>query len=206
MVSAPIQRTIRRIKRPPPDWIETFLKTKFFLSCLLHQEYRKNEMNLFCINCGRSICQHCICSCAHDFHQQIQIRKYVYHEVVRVDEIEKHVNCSKIQSYLSNLAKVVFLNPRPNLKTSKSNSNGVACEVCDRSLQEPYRYCSIACKLSKVAEKGSKKSLSPPSVSLPVRELNIAESGEESSDQQKESNPSKRKRKRKGTPRRAPLF
>ncbi|XP_042508397.1 protein RGF1 INDUCIBLE TRANSCRIPTION FACTOR 1-like isoform X2 [Macadamia integrifolia] len=167
------------------EWVESFLKTKFFSSCVNHEELRENKMNFFCIDCNQSICQNCLSSSAHDLHQQLQIRRYVYQEVVRVDEIEKHINCSQIQSYLSNLAKIVFLNPRPRVKISKSESGGAACEACERSLQEPYRYCSIACKVSVVAEKGKDKSPSPPLMPHPIPELNDAESVVESIDQHK---------------------
>jgi hypothetical protein len=34
---------------------------------------------------------------SHCLHRQLQICKYVYHDVVRLQEIQKHLDCSKIQ-------------------------------------------------------------------------------------------------------------
>ncbi|KAI5430617.1 hypothetical protein KIW84_034996 [Lathyrus oleraceus] len=73
-----------------------------------------------------------------------QIRRYVYHDVVRMDDAAKLIDCSYIQSYKTNSAKVVFLNQRPQ---TKKCSSGNICSTCDRSLQEPYNFCSLSCKV-----------------------------------------------------------
>ncbi|KAI5385758.1 hypothetical protein KIW84_072385 [Lathyrus oleraceus] len=46
----------------------------------------------------------------------LQIRRYVYHDVVRMDDAAKLIDCSYIQSYKTNSVKVVFLNQRPAYK------------------------------------------------------------------------------------------
>ncbi|KAJ4962132.1 hypothetical protein NE237_022042 [Protea cynaroides] len=208
-------------KKKLPEWLGPLLKNKFFDSCLIHQNLRRNEKNLFCINCNRCICQHCFSSSAHYHHVLLQIRRYVYHDVVRLYDMQKHMDCSKVQTYLINQAKVIFLNPRPQLKSSKTNS-GAACVVCERSLQEPNRYCSIACKISGVADRAREQSPHPPFMSFPIPEFNDLSMNEnQDADSSVESNeekenyppsyisalkPKKQLRKRKGNPSRAPLF
>ena len=56
-----------------------------------------------------------------------------------------------LQPYVINNARVVFLNHRPQVKLARSvplpaAASPNACLGCTRSLQEPFRFCSIACK------------------------------------------------------------
>ena len=44
----------------------------------------------------------------------VQIRRYVYKDVVRVQDIQAHMDTTGIQTYTSNSAKVVFLRARPH--------------------------------------------------------------------------------------------
>lgn len=81
--------------RPSTDWLSSLLHREFFGSCLIHKYLRKNEQNLFCIDCKLGLCRHC--STAHGLHRRIQICKYVYQDVVRLQEMQKHLDCSKIQ-------------------------------------------------------------------------------------------------------------
>ncbi|KAF8389702.1 hypothetical protein HHK36_024221 [Tetracentron sinense] len=76
------------------------------------------------------------------------------------------IDCSNVQPYKSNGTRVVFLNPRPQPKPSKSNS-GPSCEICDRILTGPYGRCSIACKVSVVSQKAGGDQNSP-SISFPA--------------------------------------
>ncbi|XP_049935311.1 protein RGF1 INDUCIBLE TRANSCRIPTION FACTOR 1 [Nymphaea colorata] len=126
-----------------PNWLEELLNVKFFKSCVAHRELRKNETNMFCTECVRRICHHCLPR--HTLHDTLQVRKYVYQDVVRLRDIQKHLDCSQVQSYSINSSKAVFLNPRPQTKPPKPL--GSECVTCGRSLQAPYRYCSIACKV-----------------------------------------------------------
>ncbi|KAK4371258.1 hypothetical protein RND71_010733 [Anisodus tanguticus] len=133
------------------DWVENLVNSKFFESCGYHRELRRNEKNMFCIDCNLCFCKHCVTNSSHCFHEWLQICKYVYHDVVRLHEIQKHLNCSEIQTYKINGEKAIHLNPRPQSKDSKTlKLKGiVACEACGRHLQDlPNRFCSIACKVS----------------------------------------------------------
>ncbi|KAA8529823.1 hypothetical protein F0562_034357 [Nyssa sinensis] len=209
-------------KKKKPEWVSTLLHSKFFGSCDDHQDLRKNEKNVFCIDCNLCFCKHCITSSAHCLHRWLQICKYVYHDVVRLQDIQKHLDCSNIQTYKINGEKAVHLNPRPQSKDSKPSKSkyGTTCEACGRHIQDlPNRFCSIACKVSIVTEM---------SISFPIPEfsdlswkenldsesyINESEPSFSLSESSEETHawvssglkPKKQSRKRKGIPRRAPL-
>ncbi|XP_077241151.1 protein RGF1 INDUCIBLE TRANSCRIPTION FACTOR 1-like [Tasmannia lanceolata] len=142
-------------KQKHPKWLENVLESslenRFFSACTDHGEIRKNEMNVFCVDCNSCICQHCLSS-SHLHHNTLQIRKYVYHDVINLNDLQKLLDCSKVQTYTINRAKVVCLNPRPQSKPQSKSNGGPLC-VCERNLTEPHRYCSIACKVSGVDSK-----------------------------------------------------
>ncbi|KAL3699695.1 hypothetical protein R1sor_017717 [Riccia sorocarpa] len=147
-----------------PAWLETLLNEKFFTSCSKHAALKKNERNIFCVDCSDSICQHCLP--AHRTHRRVlQIRRYVYHDVIRLQDIQKLVDCAQVQTYIINSARVVFLNQRPQPRPSKGLGN--ACETCERSLQDSYRYCSVACKIdSYMNQEKDIQNLLPPFTTL----------------------------------------
>lgn len=134
---------------PKPTWLETLLTDKFFVPCSKHIEQKKNESNIFCIDCSKSICQHCLPK--HRSHRLLQVRRYVYHDVIRLLDLQKLLDCSLVQTYIINSAKVVFLNQRPQSRLPKGLGN--SCQTCDRSLQESYCYCSVSCKVNAVLNK-----------------------------------------------------
>ncbi|PIN24974.1 hypothetical protein CDL12_02283 [Handroanthus impetiginosus] len=218
--------------RKPAEWVSVLLRSKFFGSCVDHGELRKNEKNLFCVDCTLCFCKHCVSSSAHDcFHRLLQICKYVYHDVVRLHDIQKHLDCSFIQAYKINGEKAVHLNPRPQLKdakSSKAKGGGTCCEACGRHIQDvPNRFCSIACKVSideEITVNRSHKIISRPTSTvshhLPNFEaeensyengytsssLSLTESSEEIQAWWNSAlRPKKMLHKRKSLPRRAPM-
>lgn len=85
----------------------------------------------------------------------MQIRRSSYHDVVRVTEIQKVLDISGVQTYVINSARVLFLNERPqnqlktnnNAAVSGGKSNSHLCEICRRNLLDPFRFCSLGCKV-----------------------------------------------------------
>lgn len=147
-----------------PAWLESLLAEKFFVPCSKHASLKKNERNVFCVDCNAGVCQHCVPN--HHNHCILQIRRYVYHDVIRLQDIQRLLDCSTVQTYIINSARVVFLNQRPQPRPSKGMGN--ACGTCDRSLQDSYAYCSVACKVDAVISNGRDlSSLLPESNNAP---------------------------------------
>ncbi|KAK9103180.1 hypothetical protein Sjap_020434 [Stephania japonica] len=134
-----------------PQWLQALLSEKFFNPCPVHESAKKNEKNILCLDCCLSICPHCLSP--HRSHRLLQIRRYVYHDVIRVDDVERLIDCSYVQSYTTNSAKVVFLNQRPQSRPFRGSGN--ICTTCDRSLQDPYLFCSVACKIQHLVRMGN---------------------------------------------------
>ncbi|KAK9276348.1 hypothetical protein L1049_005880 [Liquidambar formosana] len=126
-----------------PQWLQILLGEKFFSPCPVHESAKKNEKNIFCLDCCTSFCPRCLPP--HCRHRLLQIRRYVYHDVLRLDDAEKLINCSSVQTYTTNSAKVVFLKQRPMSRPFRVSGN--ICTTCDRSLQYPHLFCSLACKV-----------------------------------------------------------
>ncbi|TYJ22039.1 hypothetical protein E1A91_A08G102400v1 [Gossypium mustelinum] len=131
-----------------PAWLEALYTQKFFVGCCYHETAKKNEKNVCCLDCCISICPHCIPS--HRFHRLLQVRRYVYHDVVRLEDVQKLIDCSNVQAYTINSAKVVFIKKRPQNRQFKGAGN--YCTSCDRSLQDPFIHCSLGCKVDFVVK------------------------------------------------------
>ncbi|KAL9454124.1 hypothetical protein AB3S75_009682 [Citrus x aurantiifolia] len=212
-------------KEKASDWLTTLLKSQFFGPCMEHLELKKNEKNVFCMDCNIGFCRNCEDN--HSRHRRLQICKYVYQDVVRFQDIQKHLDCSKIQTYKINGEKAVHLNPRPQLKDAKPSTKsktGGSCEACGRYIQElPNRFCSIACKLCVVPlspkdqiQNGINITTFPvekiwnQESSTSEKESSLTQNDAASDDNRSGENPALRPRtnisKRKGIPRRAHLI
>ncbi|KAH7512058.1 hypothetical protein FEM48_Zijuj12G0050200 [Ziziphus jujuba var. spinosa] len=130
----------RRDRMLVPPWLEPLLTTSFFSVCRTHGDAARSECNMYCLDCsGDAFCFYCRSS-RHKDHQVIQV------------EIQKVLDISGVQTYVINSARVLFLNERPQPRTGK----GVAhiCEICGRSLLDPFRFCSLGCKLVGIKRNG----------------------------------------------------
>ncbi|KAM7468247.1 hypothetical protein LguiB_015809 [Lonicera macranthoides] len=137
-----------------PPWLEPLLNTAFFSACGTHATAARSESNMYCLDCNDgSFCFYCRSS-SHKDHQVIQIRRSSYHDVVRVSEIEKVIDISGVQTYVINSARVLFLNERPQPRSSKGSVSHL-CEICGRSLLDPFRFCSLGCKLVGIKRNGN---------------------------------------------------
>ncbi|GAB2274130.1 hypothetical protein Dimus_008901 [Dionaea muscipula] len=126
-----------------PQWLDVLLGESFFAPCSAHAYAKKNERNIFCLDCCSSICPLCLPS--HRRHRLLQIRRYVYHDVLRLRDAEKLMDCSLVQSYITNSAKVVFMRQRPVTRLFRCSAN--CCITCHRNLQDPFLFCCLSCKV-----------------------------------------------------------
>ncbi|KAG6531672.1 hypothetical protein ZIOFF_005489 [Zingiber officinale] len=142
-----------------PPWLETLLSTPFFATCPVHPDAPRSERNMFCLDCGDSASSFCLyCRTdLHSGHSVVQIRRSSYHDVVRVAEIRNVLDIRGVQTYVINSAQVLFLNERPQPRgggrggvggASSSSSTPYICEICARALLDPFRFCSLGCKVS----------------------------------------------------------
>ncbi|AED95416.1 putative transcription repressor PLATZ family [Arabidopsis thaliana] len=198
-----------------PIWLKPLLNQHFFAQCKFHGHLPRTECKMYCLDCTNdSFCS--LCLSEHENHRTIQIRISSYHNVTKVDEIQKYLDISSIQTYVINSSKVLFLNERPQSKPGKGFTN--ACMVCYRGLAENcFRFCSIGCKVagtSGVFQKRVKHTTNDSDNSNNSSGVENNSSGAENgnSNLQSLSPPtpqfpprSLRKRLRKGIPHRAPF-
>ncbi|KDP43942.1 hypothetical protein JCGZ_05409 [Jatropha curcas] len=199
-----------------PTWLVSLLSTSFFNNCPSHQDSPRNECNMFCLDCEHdAFCFYCRSS-GHKDHFVIQIRRSSYHDVVRVAEIEDVLDISGVQTYVINSARVVFLNQRPQPKTSTSKGAvSHLCETCGRNLLDPFRFCSLGCKVEGIKKNGDANFNLTTKEETEERRL---ESKKEEEEEEEEgelrvashqdmcgNRRSTNSRRRKGIPRRAPF-
>ncbi|MBA0737002.1 hypothetical protein Gogos_010485 [Gossypium gossypioides] len=78
-----------------PRWLQVLLTEKFFNACIIHEDAKKNEKNIYCLDCCISICPNCLSP--HSSHRLLQIRRYVYHDVIRLDDATRLMDCAFVQ-------------------------------------------------------------------------------------------------------------
>ncbi|KAI3847718.1 hypothetical protein MKX03_004585 [Papaver bracteatum] len=88
-----------------PEWLRQLLQVNYFIPCRDHGDDRKSKSNFFFLDCmGRAPCLHSLIH--HGEHRVVQIRKCSRHYVIRVNELQHHIDISGVQLYIINGAKV----------------------------------------------------------------------------------------------------
>eukprot|EP00775_Hariotina_reticulata_P005294 gene5294-5529_t len=136
------------------DWLHDMLRSSFFTPCERHCDFKKHEVTHYCIDCCSRSCTHCLQD--HVGHRLLQVRRYVYTNVVRASDMSPLLDISGVQTYIINAAKVMFLNQRPQSKMSQPGAPD-ACVTCARTLREGCSYCSLACKVEALISGGKLK-------------------------------------------------
>ncbi|KAJ0716659.1 putative transcription repressor PLATZ family [Helianthus annuus] len=203
-----------------PPWLIPLLREVFFVQCELHADSHKSECNMYCLDCANGpLCS--LCLNQHQNHRHIQIRRSSYHDVIRVSEIQKHVDITSVQTYVINSAKVVFINKRPQPRPGKAVTN--TCEVCDRNLLDSFRFCSLGCKIAGTSSENFETVISPENKRLMTSVWESEDSYGNNGDGRRRSNGSngvsrftpstppltstgvRTAKRRKGVPHRAPM-
>ena len=139
-------------------WLEQFLAAPFFQVCECHPNKKKNELNFFNLNTRRAMCAHCVEVTEREQQREasasksirdiiLQIRRYVYHNVVRLQDMSMYLDLSLVQTYVINNARVVFISTRQqSMDKAPAPPGPHTCLGCPRVLQPTYKYCSIECK------------------------------------------------------------
>ncbi|KAL5553235.1 hypothetical protein UlMin_040636 [Ulmus minor] len=211
--------SIKRVRAPNyesckiiPKWIIVMFNTIFFDTCIVHLNAKKNDCDYFCIDCVRSLCSNCLP--AHVCHKYIKIRRYIYSDVINRRDLCKLFNCSGIQTYHTNKAKVVFLKQRQQQHQHHHQQNNLKefkCIICHRTLQDnSSHYCSIACKVSAICGDDLKRIITYVNNS-PNKEKDLELKYSSTSEDGQEHYPTlpfpkRKKLRRKGVPLRAPFF
>ncbi|XP_010541173.1 PREDICTED: uncharacterized protein At3g50808-like [Tarenaya hassleriana] len=168
-----------------PAWLEGLMAETFFASCGVHEGWsHKNEKNVFCLTCCVSLCPHCVPF--HQSHPLLQVRRYMYQDVVLLSDLENFIDCSYIKPYTLNGAKVIYLNQRA--QTSAVSSN--VCRHCYKVIQEPFHFCSLSCKVDHLISQYADLS------SIILYRLDDDDDG----------NSERKGSRRKGVPHRAPFY
>lgn len=127
------------------EWRSRLCTTAFFGPCRLHATVPKNECTFFCLDAPLAppLCAHCA-PLVNPGLRLMQIRRYMYRDVVKNDDISKHMDVSGVQTYIVNGCGVVFILPKEGSSAAQAMS---ACTHCRKGLRAGATFCSVACKV-----------------------------------------------------------
>lgn len=137
------------------DWILKLISLDFFQPCQIHGGCRKNECNFFCLerdgmqqgNGFPSLCKYClnepgfsgVC---------FQIRRYMYQNVVHVEDLGMYYDVNGIQAYFINGKRAVLLSPKsPPTNAAAVPAFDHVCPSCRVPLRPDCSFCSLHCKV-----------------------------------------------------------
>lgn len=126
-----------------PEWKSRLCASTFFGPCPIHAFEPKNECTYFCIDApfAPPLCAHCV-PLVNPGLRLMQIRRYMYRNVVKYDDIMKHMDVSGVQTYTVNGSGVVSIQP----KAGASVQIASVCRCCHKAIRPGATHCSIMCK------------------------------------------------------------
>jgi hypothetical protein len=147
----------------PPLWLSGLFHADIFCPCPRHPGARKNDCNLYCLDCtpgvGRAMCAHCVPAhaAACDAASVLQIRRYMYQNVVHVADLTGMYDTEGVQAYCINQQRAMLL--RPKAPAARAPGGGGAgggggpaftkrCGGCAIPLRSDCDFCSLQCKVN----------------------------------------------------------
>lgn len=149
---------------PDEPWIHSLLRTKFYGPCHQHSNLRRNEQNIFCKTHGNKICHYCHLNSNNKLHSNcvvLHVTRYMYHDVLLSNELSSELDIVNIQPYVNNGHRVIYIDRRSQ-PLSNAAPNAKTCLRCDRTLQDPYKFCCVFCKLSSLDHPAANSNLPLP--------------------------------------------
>ena len=127
---------------------------EFFHPCSRHAGCSGNECKFLSFSSFSQhsldfsiICKHCLNDCNY-FETCLQVRRYMYQNVILVEDLSELYCPSGIQAYTINGKRAVLINPRtpsPNAFVASVFKN--FCFSCNVPLRSDCTFCSLSCKL-----------------------------------------------------------
>ncbi|XP_077242854.1 protein RGF1 INDUCIBLE TRANSCRIPTION FACTOR 1-like isoform X2 [Tasmannia lanceolata] len=143
--------------------LEKLLNHQFFLDLCqkeTHKPWILKSINIFCFDCGESMCSSCVTF--HQSHPHLQVLRYTDGEtpIVKFEVLKKVIDCSLVKPYYMHGGDVVFLNRRPKSNNPGSRAPGSgynSCRHCGWNIPEKqFHFCSIRCKVIRGCERDGK--------------------------------------------------
>ncbi|GAB4815526.1 hypothetical protein N2152v2_002572 [Parachlorella kessleri] len=135
----------------PRDWVHALAATCFFQPCATHTANPlKSKRNFWCPARECSLCPQCVAGQAgHAGGECIQVYRYMYNDVIRLEDFGHLLDLEGIQTYLANNHHAVHLRPWEVSKGKSPVGFTNSCEGgCGRMLYTKWRFCSLRCKLA----------------------------------------------------------
>lgn len=119
------------------NFTQSLIQYTTFDKCPEHSE----NQNFWCGACG-PMCGQCLPKCPVT-HDVIQIRRYMYQNVVHVADIKHYFDVEGVQAYMTNGRHAVLLSPKESTGGFDSE-----CVTCGCSLRPDCVWCSLRCKVA----------------------------------------------------------
>ena len=107
------------------------------------------QNTFFCMDCPDTAGLCSVCVRDHAGCHTLQIRRYVYRDVVKTADLAPHYDTSGVQSYTVNHSQAVFLSAKDKAPVGPYYrvDSTARCQACRRGLRAGCHFCSLACKV-----------------------------------------------------------